>query len=167
MKQYRFIIIYFVLLVVQIVLCNFFPLSRYLLISVLPVLILMLPIRYGAIPSMLIAFALGFLVDFFSTGMLGISSIALVPVALLRRMFISMVFGDEMSSRGDEITVARLGIPKVTLSCWLVCSLFFLIYVWVDAAGTCGFWPSAFRFLLSSIVSTIMSVFVASLLRSS
>lgn len=165
MKNVRFIILYVVFVIAQIVLCNFFGLSRYLLISVLPVLILMLPLSWGALYSMLFAFALGFAVDFFSNGMLGITSFALVPVALVRRFVVSIVFGAEKSARGEEITVERLGIPKVALAALMLCSLYFVIFVWVDSAGTCGFWPALLRILLSILVSTPVCVAVARLLR--
>ena len=167
MKDYRFVILYLVFLIAQIVLCNFFGMSRYLMISVLPILVLMLPLGMGNIVTMLIAFAIGFAVDFFSNGMLGITSLALVPVALVRRFVISIVFGNEKSARGEEITVERLGIPKIGLASLILCSLFFIIYVWVDSAGTAGFWEALFRIVLSVLVSTPVCVFAARLLRPS
>ena len=38
MKNYRFILVYLIMVVVQVLLDNYFPLSRYVLISVLPAL---------------------------------------------------------------------------------------------------------------------------------
>ena len=88
MKDWRFWIVFAVLTVVQIILCNFLDLSRYAVLSILPVLILMLPLRLGNVPMMLISFALGFAVDFFSTGMLGLTAAALVPVGLARNSLV-------------------------------------------------------------------------------
>lgn len=166
MKNYRFVILYVVFVVAQIVFCNFFGLSRYVLVSVLPVLILMLPLGWGSIPSMLTAFAIGFVVDFFSNGMLGITSFALVPVALVRHFVVGIVFGAEKSARGEEITVERLGIPKAALAALMLCTLYFILFVWVDSAGTYGFLAGLFRVVLSVLVSTPVCVAVARLLRS-
>lgn len=165
MKKGRFILVYIILMVVQIILCNFFGLSRYVLISVLPVLILMLPKDMGPIVSMLVAFATGFAIDFFSTGMLGITPMALVPVGLVRRFLTTLLFGDDQASREDNLSLARFGIIKLTLAIAVTCSLYFLIYIWVDSAGTVGFWAAALRFFLSVLVSTPVSVFVSRLLR--
>ena len=165
MKNYRFIILYVVFVIAQIVLCNFFGLSRYLLISVLPVLILMLPLSWGSLPAMLMAFALGFVVDFFSNGMLGMTSLALVPVALVRRFVVGIVFGAEKSARGEEVTVERLGLPRAALASLMLCSLYFILFVWIDSAGTYSFWAAFFRILLSILVSTPVYVAVARLLR--
>ena len=165
MKGYRFILICAILLVAQVLLGNYFPLSRYVLISVLPAIILLLPLDTRPIVAMLLSFALGFAVDFFSTGRLGLSSLALVPVGLVREAVITMVFGDELSARSEELSLQRLGIPKMALASLLLCAVFFLVYIWADSAGTVAFWPCAIRFVLSVVVSTPVSLFVARLLR--
>ena len=165
MKGYRFILLCVVLIVAQVFLINYFSLSRYVVISLLPAIILMLPLKMGSISSMLVAFVIGFVVDFFSNGMLGMTSIALVPVALTRFSVYGMVFGDEMSSRADVISISRLGVPKMALAALLMCGLYFLVYVWVDSAGTVPFGPAALRFLLSVVVCTPISVLVSKLLR--
>lgn len=165
MKEYRFILLCVVLIIAQVFLVNYFSLSRYVVISLLPAIILMLPLKMGSIVSMLLAFGIGFVVDFFSNGMLGMTSVALVPVALTRFAVYGMVFGDEMSSRTDVISISRLGVPKIALASLLMCGLYFLVYVWVDSAGTVPFGPAALRFLLSVVVCTPLSVLVSKLLR--
>ena len=160
MKNYRFILIYIIMVVVQVLLDNFFPLSRYVILSVLPALILVLPVDTRPIVAMLLSFVLGFVVDFFSDGMLGLTSLALVPAGLVRGAVISGVFGDELSSRGDELSVQRLGVPKMVLVSLILCSVFFAVYVWADSAGTVSFWPAVLRFALSTLVSTPVCVFV-------
>ena len=165
MKNYRFILICVLLLIAQVFLDNFFPLRRYVLISILPAIILLISLETRSIVSMFLAFAVGFAVDFFSTGMLGISSLALVPVGLVRGAVVGLVFGDELSARGDELSIQRLGVPKMALASLLLCALYFAIYVWVDSAGTVSFWPAALRFVLSVAVSTPVCLFAARLLR--
>lgn len=165
MKNWRFILICMVLLIAQILLDNYFPLRRYVLISILPAIIMLTSLDARPIVSMLLAFVVGFAVDFFSTGMLGLSSLALVPVGLVRSSVVAMVFGDELTARGDELSLQRLGIPKMALAALMLCSLYLLVYIWVDSAGTVPFWPSALRFVLSVAVSTPLCLFAARLLR--
>ena len=47
MKSYRFILLCVVLMVAQVFLVNYFSLSRYVVISLLPAIILMLPLSTG------------------------------------------------------------------------------------------------------------------------
>lgn len=165
MKDYKFIIAFVVLMAVQIVLCNFLNLSRFVVLSYLPALVLMLPLRMGNVPMMIAGFALGFLVDFFSTGMLGLTSFAIVPVALARNFTVDILFGDELGTREGELSVSRFGIPKFALATFILCVIYFLLYVWVDSAGTVKFWSGAVRFLLSVIVSTPVCLVVSRILR--
>ena len=165
MKDYKYIAAFVVMAIVQVVLCNFLNLSRFMVLSFLPALVLMLPLGLGNILMMLIAFALGFVVDFFSTGMLGLTSFALVPVALLRNFVIDLLFGDELGSREGELSVTRFGILKFMLATLMLCAVFFLLYVWIDAAGTQKFWEVALRFFLSTLVSTPVCILAARILR--
>lgn len=165
MKNWRFLLLYVILVVVQILVVRYFGLSHYVLLSVLPVLILLLPREVGVILAMLIAFATGFVVDFFSNGMLGITSLALVPVALTRRPFAEMVFGDDQAAQEKEFTIARFGIPKISLAILLTCAVYFLVFIWADSAGTVPFLSAALRYVLSVVASSLVCVFVAGLLR--
>ena len=165
MKEWHFWIVFVLLTIAQIVLCNFLSLPGYAVLSVLPVLILMLPLRMGDIPMMAVAFALGFAVDFFSTGMLGLTSAALVPVGLARNSLISLLFGEELGPREGELTITIFGVPKFALATLLLCVLYFAVFVWVDSAGTLGFWACLLRAALSILVSTPVCLAVAKLLR--
>ena len=49
----------------QMLITNYLHLSYYITLSILPTLILFLPIRIGTVGAMIIAFLTGFAVDFF------------------------------------------------------------------------------------------------------
>lgn len=166
MKKPGFVILFLILLVVQVLLMQFFNFSRLVMINFLPVMILCIPINRGSIFSMLIAFVTGLAADFFGDGMLGLSSIALVPLAFARIGIIRLVFGSEVIVRGDNISLRKQGIPKMALATLLSCSIFTLIYVIADAAGTMPFWLLSARIICSLLASTLVSFFVADLLTS-
>ena len=107
---------FILLAVAQVVLWNYFNFSQYLLIAFLPALILCLPVGCGTIRAMIIAFVLGLAVDFLVSGQFGLTSFALVPVALLRRPVISLVFGSELFARGEDLSVRRQGWQKFLCS---------------------------------------------------
>ena len=76
-------------------------------------------------------------------------TLALLPVAYLRIPLIKLIFGEDLLSRGEDFTVRKNGIGKVTLAIILVQALFLLLYIWADGAGTRPFWFNALRFGLS------------------
>ena len=95
MKQ-RFTVQYILLVLVQLLLCNYFRFTPYVMLSILPVLVLCIPTRVGTVAGLFIAFFTGLSVDFLAEGVVGINTFALVPVALLRRGLIRLVFDEKI-----------------------------------------------------------------------
>jgi len=154
------------LILAQILLWNFIDLSQLIVLCVLPAIILCLPIRIKPVAVMFIAAAISLAVDFFSHGVLGLTAVALLPVAFLRPMIIRLVFGPELFGRGEDISFVRQGVLKMTLAVSICTILFLAIYVWVDSAGTRTFLFNSGRLILSSIVSILVSLGVSALLTS-
>ena len=164
MKRDHFFLTFFLLLVTQILICNFLQLSPYVTLTILPVMILMIPVRYGVIFAMVLAFISGLSVDLLSEGILGINSLALVPVALLRRPIIRFIFGDEIFSRKEDISIRKHGVPKMSFAILLAQSLFLVIYIWADSAGMRPFSFNLLRFILSLLPGWLLSLPFSSIL---
>ena len=152
---------YILLFLAQAVLWNFFPFSQYLTLVFLPAMLLCLPQDRGAIRLMLTAFVTGLALDFIVSGQLGLTSFALVPVALLRRPVVSLVFGTELFARGEELSFERQGWQKFVPAILLLTAVFLIPFIWVDNAGIRPFWFCAVKFLLSLAASSALSVLVA------
>ena len=163
MRQ-RYIFTYLVLLVIQIIFGGLLNLSQYVVLCILPVMIMSLPITYGAPRVMVIAFLSGLAVDFFTNGVLGLTACALLPVAFCRNSLIRLVFGTELLSRQEDISIHKQGPAKVLLAILLATALFFLIYIPVDCAGTRPAGFMALRMLLSIALSTPVSYYAAGVL---
>ena len=166
MRDSGFAFKFILLAVAQVLLWNYFDFTQYLMLVYLPTLILCLPIKRGTIFAMLLAFATGFAVDFFSNGMMGLTSVALVPVALARRGIIQLVCGAEVFSRGENISIKRQGFPKMALAILMVTALFLAIFIWADGAGTRPIWFNLVKFASSLLAGTLVSLFAANILDS-
>ena len=155
---------YLLLLLAQIVLWNYFNFTQYLFVAFLPAMILCLPVSRGPVYAMVVAFLTGLAADFLVTGQLGLTSFALVPVALLRRPVITLVFGSELFARGEDLSFHRQGWQKFLLALLLLTAVFLLLYLWVDDAGMRPLWFGAAKFAASLAGSTFVSVFIANLM---
>ena len=152
---------YILLFLAQAVLWNFFPFAQHLTLVFLPAMLLCLPQERGPVRMMLTAFLTGLALDFIVSGQLGLTSFALVPVALLRRPVISLVFGSELFARGEELSFERQGWQKFVPAILLLTAVFLIVFIWVDNAGTRPFWFCALKFVLSLLASSALSVLVA------
>ena len=156
MKNGRYFIVFAILTLAQALISNYFLFSQYVLISLLPLLIVSLPSRYGTPAALALAFAAGFGVDFVGSGALGLTSCTLLPLALLRIPLLRLVSGEEIMTYRDDSPFAHQTTAAQALTLTLACLLFFGLYVWVDAAGTRPFWFNTVRTLLSTGVSTLL-----------
>ena len=80
----NFTLIYILLVIGQILICNFINTGPYLMLSVLPALILCLPPGIPVSLLMLMAAISGLAVDWLAEGITGLNMAALVPVAFVR-----------------------------------------------------------------------------------
>lgn len=161
MKEYRFFFTYFLIVVVQILICNYLNLSMYVMLSLLPALVLFIPIAYSTSFAMILAFFTGLAVDYFAEGLVGLNALALVPVAFCRFSIIRLVFGSELFARREDISMSQHGVVKVSMAIIIAQAIFMLIYVIADGAATRPFWFNLTRFLMSVIIGWIVSLFVS------
>ncbi|MDO5442143.1 MAG: hypothetical protein Q4G10_00570 [Bacteroidia bacterium] len=164
MKRTGYFISYIIMLFLQICICNFFRLSPYVVLSILPVMILLIPTGKDTTFALIVAFLTGLSVDLLGDGLLGLNILALVPVAFARKGIIRLVFGEEIFTRKENITVNKQGFWKISVALIMAQSLFLAIYVWADGAGTRPLWFSFVRFGASLLAGFLISLFVADIL---
>lgn len=152
---------FILLFLAQAALWNYFNVSPYLFVAYLPALLLCLPPERSTLQVMVLAFLTGLLADFLVSGQIGLTALALVPVAFVRRRVIRIVFGQEIFARGEDLSFHRHGWAKFALAIALVTALFLLIYIWVDSAGMYSAGFRTLKFVLSLLASTVLSLAVA------
>ena len=164
MRKASFYFVFFLLTVVQMLICNYLNLSPYLMLSILPVMILCVPLRLPSFWTMILAFVTGLAVDLLSEGLLGLNALALVPVAFVRKEVIRLIFGDELFARKEDFSVRKNGFGKVAVAIFLVQALFLAIYIWADGAGTRPLAFNAIRFGVSLVAGWAISLLIIDIL---
>ena len=165
MRDTGYILKFIIVVIAQILLSNYFNFSHYVTLTILPAAILLLPIQRNTLFAMILAFVTGFLVDYFADGMLGLTSLSLVPVAFARKGIIRFVCGSEVFSREENLSVQKNGVAHLFFTILIASVLYFLVYIWADGAGTRPFWFNCAKFFASLAASSIFSVMVCFILR--
>ncbi len=153
-----FWIAYIFLLMAQLLLSNYFHVTPYIFLTILPVMVLCIPIRMGTIGAMLIAGLSGLVIDFLSEGVLGLNALALIPVAYARNGIIGLIFGPELFARKEDFSIGRCGFGKVAVALFLSLLIFLVIYIWADGAGTRPLWFNGLRLGASLVASFLLSL---------
>jgi hypothetical protein len=155
---------FILLFLAQVAVWNYFNFTPYLFVVFLPALILCLPLGYGTVRTMLIAFVAGLAADFLVSGQLGMTSFALVPVALMRQTVVRLAFGSELFARGEDLSFHRQGWQKFLLCTAILTAIYLLVHIWVDSAGMYSLGFCAIKFGISLPVSSALSMAIAYLM---
>lgn len=164
MKRNHFWPLFALMVVIQVIVCNFAPPVPYMTVSILPALILLLPIGFHTFQDLLLAFVAGILVDLLSDGIPGLNVAALLPVAFLRRSITILVFGKELYARDESVSLEKHGTLKLSVAILIVQFIFFIIYIFIDAAGTRTLWFCLLWLVLSMATSYPVAFLAASCL---
>lgn len=156
----NFGLLYTLLIVCQILICNYFQFSPYAMISILPVMTLCIPLNVGTIRCMFIAFISALSVDWLAEGIIGLNAASLLPVALLRKPIIRVFFGEDLITRQDNFSVNKYGFAKVSVAMLSVTLLYIAIYIILDGAGTKDLLFNLTRGAISLVASYLVSLIV-------
>ncbi len=160
MSNGKFWSIYVILVFCQMVVCNFFNFSTLVFLSLLPAMVLCIPVRVSTVWAMVAAFITGLVVDFAADGLLGLNALALVPVALCRNGILIMTLGKDNYGDPESPDFRDKGFGKVSVANLLAVSLFCLLYTIFDGVGARPFLFLAIRFILSTALSFLVSLLV-------
>ncbi len=160
----NFGIIYSLLLICQLVLCNYSPLGPYIMLTMLPAMILCIPLSVSVFTCMIIAFASGLAVDWLSEGLIGINAASLLPVAYARKGIIRIFFGEDLITRKDRFSFNKFGTLKISAAIVTALTIFLTIYIILDGAGTRPLWFNFASLGASLICNWLLSLLVTHIL---
>lgn len=160
MRNPVFGIAYILLVIAQMIICNYFQFSPYFVLSILPAMVLCIPLNISTNACMLIAFATGLSVDSLAEGLIGINAASLIPVAYARKTLIRVFLGEDLIARKETFTFRKNGVGKILTAVLLAYVLFFALYIFLDGAGTKTLLFNVLRILLSLVCSIIPGLLV-------
>lgn len=164
MKTQNFGLLFFLMVLGQMILCNFAGFSPYIMLTMLPAMIVCVPLTVSTPLCLLLAFATGLSVDWLSEGLIGINAASLVPVALMRKPLIRFFLGEDLITRSDSFSFRKNGIGKISLVMSVSLMIFLGIYVYLDGAGTKPAWFNFTRIGLSLLCNYVLALIVTNIL---
>jgi hypothetical protein len=156
--------LYTLLVIGQIILCNYSDFGPYVMLTMLPTMVLCIPTSTSTIASMMIAFCSGLAVDWLSEGLIGLNAAAAVPVALLRNGAIKIFLGEDLITRGDRFSIKKNGLFKIAVVMFTALVVYLGIYIFLDGAGTRPTWFNFTRLGVSTICCLALSMIVINIL---
>ena len=157
-------ILYTLLVIGQVVLCNYAALGPYIMLSMLPAMVFCIPTTVSTIMCMIIAFASGLAVDWLSEGIIGLNAAAILPVAWMRAGIIRVFLGEDLITRGDRFSFRKNGFGKISVALSVLVTVYLSIYIFLDGAGMRPAWFNFTRFGISFVCNLILGLAVTNVL---
>lgn len=164
MKGQNFGLLYFLLVLGQVIMCNFSNLGPYITLTLLPSMIMCVPLTISTVGCMLVAFVTGLSVDWLSEGLIGINAAALLPVALMRKPLIRFFLGEDLITRSDSFSIRKNGAGKISMMAIISTLIFLAIYIYLDGAGTRPIWFNIARCGISLLCNCVLALIVINIL---
>ena len=164
MKTQNFGLLFFLMVLGQMILCNFAGFSPYVMLTMLPAMIVCVPLSISTSVCLGLAFATGLSVDWLSEGLIGINAASLVPVALMRKPLIRFFLGEDLITRKDNFSFRKNGVGKISLVLITSLLIFLGIYIFLDGAGTRPTWFNLTRMGVSLLCNYVLALIVTNIL---
>lgn len=160
----NFGILYCLLVICQVLLCNYFQFTPFAMMTILPAMALCIPLNISTIGCMVIAFMSALATDWLAEGVIGLNAAALLPVAILRKPLIRLFFGEDLITRQDSFSFRKNGAAKVNAAIMTSLAIFLVTYIMLDGAGTRPLWFNLARGAASFACSWLISLIVVNTL---
>ena len=155
-------IFFFVLLfLLQLVLSDYVHLGPWVCLSIIPLLILCIPLSRSPHAVLLIAFALGLGLDILSDGVPGLNAFAAVLAAAPRKFFYRILVNADRQDKTEVPKIREVGLMKYLKYLGVIMAIYLAAYILVDCVS---FRPPVFllgRFLISWVASTALCLLLS------
>ncbi len=160
MSRLRSILFFILVFLLQLAISNYLNLGPWITISLIPFLIVQIPLQRSPHVVMLAAFGLGLLLDWLSAGVLGLNAFAAVMAAAPRRILYRLLINDEQDSTWIPL-IRTAGIDKYLKYLLILTAIYLAAFILLDCMSVRPFWFILVKFVASTLVSTLLGLLLA------
>ena len=157
MNSLRYAYGFIVILILQLLCCEFITVWPVLYIAVIPLMIVILPSTISTYIVMLLGFAIGLLTDALSDGVLGLNAASCTLAGAFKNMITQPMRRYDIQSDEFNMNSGEFRSGKLVLLLVLVYLLFFTAYVLIDGAGVAGWIYIVLRIIFNVAVNTAIA----------
>jgi hypothetical protein len=155
-------ILFFALLfILQLVISDYVHLGPWVCLTLIPLLILSIPLSHSPHAVLLIAFALGLGLDVLSDGVPGLNAFAAVLAAAPRKFFYRILVNADRQDKTEVPKIREVGLMKYLRYLGILTAIYLLAYIVLDCVS---FRPPLFllgKFIISWVASTALCLLLS------
>ena len=157
MNSFKYIFLGVILLLIQLLISGYVNIWPMLYIAVFPLLLITIPYNCNKTLAIVTAFAYGMIIDLLSDGVPGLNAAAAVALAYLRPLFFRLVIPKSTLENLTDVTTRHISFTQFLMITGLSYSIFFILYIILDAWGYFSFLYTFARFIINIIANTAIA----------
>ena len=143
------IILFVLIFILQVLICNYVDLGAYLYICLIPLLIINIPLKLDIRLTMLIGFALGLLLDLFANGVLGLNAAAGTMLAAFKGVLFQKTVNKEHRYNIEVPSMRNIGVFNYIAYLTMCTAIYLVTFTLLECVSLRPFLFILIRILIS------------------
>ena len=161
MSRLRSILFFILVFLLQLAISNYLNLGPWITISLIPFLIVHIPLQRSPHAVMLSAFGLGLLLDWLSAGVLGLNAFAAVMAAAPRLPLYRLLVNGEREDAVWFPLLRETGLPKYFNYLLALTAVYLAAFILLDCVSVRPIGFILVKFVASTLASTLLGLLLA------
>lgn len=155
------IILFVLIFILQILICNYVELGAYVYICLIPLLIINIPMKVDIRLTMLAGFAIGLLLDIFANGVLGLNAAAGTMLASFKGPLFQRTVNKEHRYNIEVPSMRNIGILNYVIYLTLCTLIYLTTYTLLECVSLRPFLFILFRILISLVINVALIAIIS------
>lgn len=155
------IILYCLIFILQILICNYVDIGAYVYICILPLIIINIPMKTNINVTMLASFGIGLLLDMFAGGVMGLNAAAATMLGAFRGPVFRNTVNKEHRFTIDVPSIRNIGLNNYSIYVTACLLIYLTTYTVLDCISLRPFLFILMRILISLVIDTFLVVIIS------
>ena len=155
------IILFVLIFILQVLICNYVDVGAYIYICLIPLLIINIPMKLDIRLTMLIGFALGLLLDLFANGVLGLNAAAGTMLAAFKGPLFQKTVNKEHRYNIEVPSMRNIGIMSYIAYLTMCTVIYLFTFTLLECVSLRPFLFILIRILISLIINVALMAIIS------
>lgn len=155
------IILFVLIFILQVLICNYVDVGAYIYICLIPLLIINIPMKLDFRLTMLIGFALGLLLDLFANGVLGLNAAAGTMLAAFKGPLFQKTVNKEHRYNIEVPSMRNIGIINYIAYLTMCTAIYLFTFTLLECVSLRPFLFILIRILISLVINVALMAIIS------
>ena len=155
------IILFVLIFILQVLICNYVDLGAYIYICLIPLLVINIPMKLDIRLTMLIGFAIGLLLDLFANGVLGLNAAEATTLAAFKGVIFQKTINKEHRYNIEVPSMRNVNVINYIAYLSMCTAIYLVVFTLLECVSLRPFLFILLRILISLAVNVALMAIIS------